>query len=103
MRNFLSDEVGLLPVFIRLLWNLTSILNSMGDCHRFQQTKVTVFKRIAPKPQPGSLNYYFLLQRVHSALGILRRDGNRALASRHRRREVVECAVSSDHRHLAPV
>jgi hypothetical protein len=41
MRNFLSDGVGLLPVFIRLFWNLNSILNSMSDCHCFQQTKVT--------------------------------------------------------------
>jgi hypothetical protein len=45
--------VGLIPVFVRLFWNLISILNSTSDCRRFQQTKVTDLQQPALKPSPA--------------------------------------------------
>src|SRR5438445_12022609 len=50
-----------------------------------------------------SLNDDLLLLRVYTTLRVLRSDGNQALASGQRRREIVKCAVGGHDRHFPPV
>src|SRR5579872_1161265 len=86
--TFSSVGIGSLPSFTRLFWNASSIHNSMRYWHWLQQTKVPALS--VPQLVVHLLNHNFLLQSIHSAFCILRRNSDRALPGRERRREIVE-------------
>src|SRR6266550_2247183 len=97
--KLLSDP---LDTILRSVYRVLLLFNSMRYSLLLPHTKVPA-PREAPLIRSHLLNDHFLLLRVHSTFGILRRNRNHAFARRQRRGEVMKLAIVANDRHFPAV